>query len=401
MSDTQNKIEQAIATRMGHNLPSEEQAIRDNMAELYRSYQPRVDELLADGAKIPEVIPEEMIPTVTDFIGACTTHVKKVDGTRKAEKDKYTRAGQVVDGFFKRLIDKIDDGNGNGLKWTIQKRLKAALDAKADRERREKEDAARKEREAADARKRAADELLRQEQERAAAAKREAEAAEARRLEQQRILQEEIRRDEERKRAATEQAERDRAAAEELARQNSDPVTGCDPANLGAEPMNTDGTGEPAAVSVETGPPPATPAPLSLAERLAVEERERLAGLAAKRTAAAAENAQRDLAEATREADRATNRATAATMQHAKVIAAPSADFARTRGDYGKVATLQDFWDISPVDRDQLDKRAIWKFITDEALEQAVRAYRDSFAGQEPKPLKGVTFFKNTRGQVR
>ena len=69
----------------------------------------------------------------------------------------------------------------------------------------------------------------------------------------------------------------------------------------------------------------------------------------------------------------------------------------RVRSDYGATATLQQVWTFRNLDRAKLDKRAIWAFISDEALEQAVQRFID--AGH--RELKGVEIFQTTRSQTR
>lgn len=334
---------------IGHNLPSEEQAIRDNLIEKHRSLQPRAAELLADGAKLPEVIAEDQIPQVTDFIGSVKTHMNKIEQTRKVEKDPYTRGGQIIDGYFKKMGEPLET------LWSeAKRRLDRALNAKADRVRKQQEaEAARIRAEAAE-RQRIAEEERKKKEAELAEARARAEAAEKKQREESERLQREI--DEaERKRkeseAKTEQAEIERRAA--IQRQ-------------------VDAAAAEAAANVQ--------------KKRAEED-------AAKKESAAAD-AQRDAERADRQLD------SAAAKEH-RVQTAKTSEFARTRGEYGKLGTLQEFWNHTGLDRDTLDKRAIWKFISDEALEQAVGRYIGSFAGNEPKPIKGVKFFKDSSAVVR
>lgn len=124
--------------------------------------------------------------------------------------------------------------------------------------------------------------------------------------------------------------------------------------------------------------------------RMAREEAERLEREAAER-AAAMEN-ESDLAAAQKaEEDAEQARLDAEKVQ--KAADAKPAEMGRSRGDYGGLTTLKQFWDFADLDRAKLDLEALRQHIPEEALEKAVR----SFIKADGRELAGVRIFENTR----
>lgn len=204
----------------GHNHPVIEcpkvDDIRADLLARFPELAQRRDELLATAATIPDPIPagnEELAKKVSDFLAMCRKFIKVVNGHRESEKAPYLAGGEAVDGFFKAGLSNDVEAKG--------KKIRAAelvyIDAKATKEKLEREEAAR---------------VARLEADRLAAAALAAENA--------RIAEENRRRDE----AAAEQAERERIA------------------KLTANPNQT----EPVVVP----PPPPAPPPLSTAPAEAI-----------------------------------------------------------------------------------------------------------------------------------
>lgn len=184
--------------------------------------------------------------------------------------------------------------------------------------------------------------------------RREAEAA----REAQRIADEKL---------AKERAEAEAAlAAAEAAKQSVSPT--------GPEPPGEQRTG-PATGGFTHAPSPASP-----------QELQRIA-----------DRKQQDLQAAQRDADRAAAQADSAQVRHERTIEAPAAKFAKSRSHYGAVTTQVEFWDFELLDRDELDKRVIWKFISTDALLKAIKSAVESGV----RELRGVRIFKARKTQVR
>lgn len=116
----------------------------DRLSEQYAGLRARTAELAAALERVPSKIDEETIDRAAGFVKQVKTCAKEAEAARKAEKDDYLQAGRKVDGFFAGLLD--------ALKRTadeVERRMQAYLKAKADEERRRREEEARIAREAA------------------------------------------------------------------------------------------------------------------------------------------------------------------------------------------------------------------------------------------------------------
>jgi undecaprenyl pyrophosphate synthase len=138
-----------------NNPPVEANALRDRLIEDNDDLIRRKEELLAGAARVPDVTDDEMAGKVSDFIKQLTGFVKVADNKRVAEKEPFLSAGRTVDGFFKALSDPVE-----AAKKAVERKLTGYLQEKANRERREREEAARiareeAERQAAEARRKA------------------------------------------------------------------------------------------------------------------------------------------------------------------------------------------------------------------------------------------------------
>lgn len=80
-----------------------------------------------------------------------------------------------------------------------------------------------------------------------------------------------------------------------------------------------------------------------------------------------------------------------------KLAEAKPSELARTRGDYGSLATLRTVWVGEIIDRDSLDRDSLWPYIPAEALQKAVNAFVRA-GGRE---LRGAKIFEQSSAQVR
>lgn len=90
-------------------------------------------------------------------------------------------------------------------------------------------------------------------------------------------------------------------------------------------------------------------------------------------------------------------RAQTASLQADRAADAKPADLARTRGDYGSLATLRREWTFKDMDRAALDLEALRAHIPTDALEKAVRSAIKAGA----RDLRGVTIYENQVANVR
>lgn len=140
-------------------------------------------------------------------------------------------------------------------------------------------------------------------------------------------------------------------------------------------------------------------------DAIAAENAARELELAAarKRNAASIAAAQAVADEARRKADEAREAENKAAEERAAAQAAASAsaaDLTRSRGERGGVSSLREFVDFRDIDRDTLDYQAIGPYLTDKAVETAIRSYLDANKAtvntgikSNKQPLKGVTFY--------
>ena len=126
----------------GHNKPPTDaeylqNGLKDNHEKLLES----ADKLLDAATRLPaEVTDEETAGKVSDYIKLVTGCMKNLEGARISEKEPFLSLGRVVDGFFKRPIDSLDM-----VKRKAQRPLDAFLIAKANAERKRREEIAAEE----------------------------------------------------------------------------------------------------------------------------------------------------------------------------------------------------------------------------------------------------------------
>ena len=148
---------------------------------------------------------------------------------------------------------------------------------------------------------------------------------------------------------------------------------------------------------------------LTLYQRAKAEEERRRREAEARRQAEDAARQRREAEEAARKAqtdqqldkaisaDEMARQAEADAIAAQKAADAKAADMSRTRGDYGAVASLRTFWDMTDLDRTTIDLETLRPFLPLDAIEKAVRTFIKT-GGRE---LRGCKIFQNTATSVR
>ncbi len=342
---------------IGHNKPIIEEFFREindelptRLAEDAADIISRTDALVANAANVPDVIQnEEQEAKATDIVSQMKKHQKVADSRRLGISALPRQAQQIINTFFgekaidplQKAVDRIEPGvtRFKRVKAEAERRAREEAEEKrrieAERLRKEQEEAQRKLREAEEAKKRAQEEEQRAI---AAAAKARADAEEAERrrvkADNDRIdaeiraeeakskrKKEEAEREARRKQAEAEKAERDKAEAEDRARREKE-----------------------AAKSAKTE--------IGLAKGEVSD-----AGRTVKTATNLAAHAEKDVAKAARASN------------------ASLAEVSGVRGDLGGQSSLRTKWVGRITDRNKLDKKALWDFITDEHLQQALNKF--------------------------
>lgn len=154
---------------LGHNSPpSDIELLRDRLAEESAALIARRDQLLAGVKRAPQTVAdEETCGKIADLVKLCTACFKNAEAARTASKEPHLESCRAVDGFFKQVTEPLDKA-----RRALESRLTAYQRAKAEAERRRREEEA--------ARQRAeAERLAREAEESAAALRTEQDLAEA------------------------------------------------------------------------------------------------------------------------------------------------------------------------------------------------------------------------------
>lgn len=150
---------QTVKAALGHNRPPADllvgDALREKLAEEHAALLRRAAEILASKSEgIPEVSDDDKAQRAADFIKQCSAVVKHGEAARASVKEPYLEGGRVIDSFFHTKIrDPLTD-----LANRVRDKLTVYSRAKADRERRDREERERLARAAADAARREAEE---------------------------------------------------------------------------------------------------------------------------------------------------------------------------------------------------------------------------------------------------
>ncbi len=118
-----------------------------SLAQRYSGLAFRTAELVEAGDRAPETIETEgQAQAATDFIAQIADAQKRLEAARKESKKPYDDAGKAVQRFFVERVDKL-----TFVKDRMQQRLTPFIQAKADAERKAREEAAAQAKAAAEA----------------------------------------------------------------------------------------------------------------------------------------------------------------------------------------------------------------------------------------------------------
>lgn len=129
------------------NNPPEGDALTLRLDEFHANLKERADELLAAVERVPATLDETTHDKAAAFVKQMKLHVKKIGDSRVAEKEPFLAGGRAVDGWFGKLSDPLTAACRQ-----VEQRIAAFLKAKAEAERRVREEEARKAAEEAAAR---------------------------------------------------------------------------------------------------------------------------------------------------------------------------------------------------------------------------------------------------------
>lgn len=382
-------LEDFTTPTIGDNSGDRQAMLEQGIEERHGHLQRRTDELLAAVTRVPDPIPEDVAPKVTDFIKSITAQMKAVNGAREAEKEPHLAASRLVDGIFKRQLEPLKEAKG-----AIEGRLGKVLRAIEDRKRKEAAEKAERERQEAEARRIEAERIAAEQRAVAEAARREAEAAEQRQREElQRLKEEQLARE---AKAKADQEAHERAMADAAAKRQKaleDEEASKRARNKAvkeaeAEAAAAEERAKLAEIERQEEDVRAAKRQKDAERKLANEAEER--AVAARKAERVATRSDKDLAAAAQQETRSEARIE-------RVDSAKPADYARQRGDYGALGTLAEHWDFTGLDRDAIDLEALRPHLPEDAMEKAVR----SFIRAGGRELRGVTIFLNEKAQVR
>lgn len=128
---------------LGHNRPPEPidpiAGLSERLGTSHADLVARFRDLELGCARVPDPIEnDEEAALATDFIAQCQLHTRKAESAHKQEKEFFLKAGRIVDGFFKRRCQGLNDAL-----VPVITRLKRYRDAVAEAERRRHEAARR------------------------------------------------------------------------------------------------------------------------------------------------------------------------------------------------------------------------------------------------------------------
>lgn len=393
----------------GNNRPPVESLFQELIDELpnrlaaeCKEMTERADALVANAQEVAgDINSEEQESSATDIISQIKKHIQLADSRRLGINSLPRKAKDMIDTFFaKKAIDPLQaqvDRITPGL--TRWKRVKAENERREreERERQAREEAERQRQAAAEAerkRREAEDAKRRAEEQARAAEEAKRKAVEEARLAEERKLkaQEEERQAEERRKKASAEAEAAEARAKEATRKAAR-----EKAEREAEAARRREEDEVRQKAEARSRADEEQRRKTEAQAQAAAERERQA--AAKTEVGLAKG---ELADASRDAKTAVSMAKHAEGDANKATRAAHAkvsELSGARGDYGGQSSLSTRWVGDIVDRDKLDKNALWPFLTDEHLQIAVNAYVAVHKGT--RPLKGANIYEDSTTVVR
>ena len=383
-----NEIADPRAMIGGNNPP---ETLADMLADKYRPLFDRMTELVDAAKQAPETIADDITHAkVVELAKAMRKTEQEADKRREDEREPFKAKVEEINGLFKSRIDPVEK-----LRKVLMERHTAYSQKKAAEEQRRLAEEAEKRRQA---------------EAEALAAAQEAQRtklnAEAQQREAERLA--EFARDSRNAAASDVQiaaadvaeikAEIGHIHARLLAvdaefarkRQAGEPVT----AEARALAKAADqGNAAEAAGRLQAAEQRLQKARSDEADARRKQQAAEAEAAAQRRAAAAAERDERDAMNTAMREDRRATR-------FEEKAAGPEADLARTRSEHGAVGTLTRRWQCRVIDRDALDRDALWPFINGEAIEAALWKW---MMAQTPdkRVMSGASMSEETEGAVR
>lgn len=326
----------------------------------------RTAALVENAAKVPTSIADDIEEAkATDIVSQMKKHHKILESRRMGINAGPRDAKAIIDGFIEtKGTTPLEKG------WErIEPGVTAYKRLKVEKARREAEERAR---------------LAREEEERQRAATAEAERKRREAEAAQRRAEQEQREAEERRRKAIE----DERLAKERQRKAEQDAKEAQQRAIEAESKRAKAKAEREAKEAQ-----------ERAEREAEERaRARQAQEAARAAEAAAKTerglAKADVSDANKEVKTATSLAKSAegdVRKAEKAADAPAAKLSGAKGEYGGQSGLRTKWVGDIIDRNLLDKKELWPFLTDEALQMALDKFVSTHKGG--RQLKGARIY--------
>lgn len=104
---------------IGDNRPPLDDVLTLRLADDYAELTKQVSYLLASAAVLPEAIADEReLEGVSNVIVAMRDAIARAEAARVAEKEPYLRGGQMIDGFFMTIREKL-----NAARLAVQRRV--------------------------------------------------------------------------------------------------------------------------------------------------------------------------------------------------------------------------------------------------------------------------------------
>lgn len=353
----------------GNNPPSDIEVFGDRMKEVYEDNFNFAEKLLAAEERIPAAVDNDIdAGKLGDYIKQLKNCDKSLNAARESEKEVYLKGTRMVDGFFNSYREK--------LKKLVEKAAQPLAEyqkRKEDEERRRREEEAEKKRLEAEAALRDAERKRKEAEEKERIAKEEAAKAAAEADRKRKEIEE---------RAAAEKAEQQR----EIDRLNAEKAA--------AEKADKEKQAELKRQLDEAN------------EKLkATKANEKAELKEVKADLEAHEDAAHELAKQAkadhRESNKLVDTAVRADKQATKLDALAeksAAELSRVRGLEGSVATVSTMWVGDVIDREALDKAALWPHLKAEDIQIALNSWVKANPGQQ---MPGAFIREETKAVVR
>ena len=365
--------------------------VADQLATKYEDDIKLVDEMITAAKSVPERIDtDEQESKAAEIYKKMTKLKTRLDNTRKSEGEPYSNMVTAINGFFNTRIELVDEWRKKVNTASTEHKVRKAEAEK----RRVAEEAEKKRQEEARLI------ALAQETERT---KNEEKSA----LDLMMALQEEARIERDAATGEIDILRSDLAAAEAAIAQIN-----YDNASIAHDIARRNEAGNPMPDVERAEKKLAATKRLADAKTRAMECKHKLdvardrARKAKEDQQKADENARIQAAKvkaAERDTDQHLNAAARASTQATKldkIVDGPIADLGRNRSEHGAVSTLAEIWKSQVIDRDLLDKNALWPFIAGDAIAVALGKWMDT-QPPDKRVMRGAIMAKEATGQIR